>query len=1196
MADMTEFDRAPDVSGRARVKRAVSALFSFALLASVVVGTAPAVAQSTPAQEPAGATPPPAAQWSDAGWAKGAGLVGGDDALGTVLIDWQADADAKAGDTFDLRLPAKITGDPRDPEQVELADTEGYLGATGQWSADRDSIEFRLEQDGTVTDEETDQEHLLGGTFEFDVVWSDPASLKPGVQKLTFQGPGFDGTNRAQLTAEYVAPRAAETTPEKTTAVGPTTANKPAKPTTGATAPGRTGAEAPGTDEADDTDADTDDEMDVQTSTAAGERETDAGAALESADPSDPADTDESEDQPRPWQDRPVADNAPDRQRPAVEADDVTEEQAHQVAEFDDVLGGFSALVSMTNTQNVNEEISVTIGDKAEGFRVREKGRTDGQLWVGDQVDIRGTWDATEADVVPGDQFVIGLPEQLRARPGDEVGLYGADGEQELGSCAITLGRMVCTLSEEVRDIDPGDLTGELVLQAQTRAWVRAGQGVDLDINGTTVNQTLPGDGGIEDGFTQPERALEAVDPAGVKPLVDSYQSTWALDVPGQEMVRAAETGTLELEGTFAADELGELTGIAEDSVVLEAGRVQTEQVQGLSVTEATVSGSDYRVRLDVSGVDAELLDADLGYRLTYEVELGELTSDTQRRRWTLGNTVSLSRGAPLTASVEVTGERGVADRGEPEAMTTSAAAQQVAGIPGVNMPIASSTGATPWADVPITPSANPPFPATCGMDVTVVVDTSSSMNEEIDDFKYAASRLAEILEGTSSTMRVIPFGDETPSYVNPDYDMNRMSVNTQQAQIQSNIDKILLQAGDDFVDYYKAFEQVLRDPGDVVLFVTTSGHKWLDPNYDFTRTTHRDEIVEWASLANQVKDGGARIVPLGIDYGGFFETSRPANEERAWVPPFWWMVRGDDGLSQLDRDYYMVEGPALLERVMIEAATQGCVGSLNINSKVRDLEGNLTDEGGFQYEVFGAGLVAEPSVVVTDPYGRASTRIREGDGTSTVIQDLRPGYELEQATCEDNRTGQSLPVTVSGNTFTVPLSNLAFVSCTVINVTRPITGDLTWEKISDHTGERLEGSQWTLTNTQTGAVIHVEDCVGNISSRVMDWCSGPDLNPDAGGLRVADLELGTYELVETVAPPGYVLDPTPRRIEVVAGELPMLTVTNTQREGLIIPLTGGTGAQIFFLGGLLLAAATGGAMYLRHRQNRRLGLGEAGA
>jgi fimbrial isopeptide formation D2 family protein/LPXTG-motif cell wall-anchored protein len=94
-----------------------------------------------------------------------------------------------------------------------------------------------------------------------------------------------------------------------------------------------------------------------------------------------------------------------------------------------------------------------------------------------------------------------------------------------------------------------------------------------------------------------------------------------------------------------------------------------------------------------------------------------------------------------------------------------------------------------------------------------------------------------------------------------------------------------------------------------------------------------------------------------------------------------------------------------------------------------------------------------------------------------------------------------------------------------------------------------------------------------------------------AGGglLNIPALRPGTYWLVETAAPAGYVLDGTARQVQVVAGQattaVNFVKVENEQVPAWELPLTGGDGALWFGVGGAALVAITVGAAALIARR-----------
>lgn len=214
-------------------------------------------------------------------------------------------------------------------------------------------------------------------------------------------------------------------------------------------------------------------------------------------------------------------------------------------------------------------------------------------------------------------------------------------------------------------------------------------------------------------------------------------------------------------------------------------------------------------------------------------------------------------------------------------------------------------------------------------------------------------------------------------------------------------------------------------------------------------------------------------------------------------------------------------------------------------------------------------GKVAKPWVIdfPTKPGALAQVKVQE------TMQD---GYDFVGSTCvitaANGTTHEQALNAVSG-----VLTGLApgdSADCTFTN--KPKSGTVTWEKV-DVTGSALRGSEWKLTGPgSNGATTEITDCVATEASK----CSGPDKEPKAGGFKLSNLQWGSYTLVETKAPAGYVLDPTVHEFTLGGAEqagliIDLGKIENDQQPALSLPLTGGVGSQTFFIGGgaILLAA-----------------------
>lgn len=138
---------------------------------------------------------------------------------------------------------------------------------------------------------------------------------------------------------------------------------------------------------------------------------------------------------------------------------------------------------------------------------------------------------------------------------------------------------------------------------------------------------------------------------------------------------------------------------------------------------------------------------------------------------------------------------------------------------------------------------------------------------------------------------------------------------------------------------------------------------------------------------------------------------------------------------------------------------------------------------------------------------------------------------------------------------------------------TTTISGTLAWSKIDDTAqASLLTGSEWTLQaldadGEPTGDVTAIKDCSKSP-------CTGPDKDPEGGKFSLPGLATGDYQLIETKAPAGFVLDEAPRTVTVLSTtKVTVLAgIVNTQQTALFLPLTGGLGAFGIWVG----AGATG--------------------
>ena len=184
-------------------------------------------------------------------------------------------------------------------------------------------------------------------------------------------------------------------------------------------------------------------------------------------------------------------------------------------------------------------------------------------------------------------------------------------------------------------------------------------------------------------------------------------------------------------------------------------------------------------------------------------------------------------------------------------------------------------------------------------------------------------------------------------------------------------------------------------------------------------------------------------------------------------------------------------------------------------------------------------------------------------------------GYEASDWDCGPRNTVTSDKVSLKAG---------ESVTCTITNTAK--VGTVTWKK-TDEGGNALKGSVWTMTGAD-GTAVEVEDCTATSA----DGCTGPDKDPAEGKFSVGTLKWGDYTLVEKSAPAGYILDDTKHTFTVSGSTLKQSigSFTNKQKPQVALPLTGGTGSQIFIIAGVALCAAGGVGALLKglRRRNRK--------
>lgn len=227
------------------------------------------------------------------------------------------------------------------------------------------------------------------------------------------------------------------------------------------------------------------------------------------------------------------------------------------------------------------------------------------------------------------------------------------------------------------------------------------------------------------------------------------------------------------------------------------------------------------------------------------------------------------------------------------------------------------------------------------------------------------------------------------------------------------------------------------------------------------------------------------------------------------------------------------------------------------------------------RYSVKGSGA---PATTLSVPVGQQIRSDRAPLGSTFIIEEIDLPAIDGVAWGAWTISGDGVVATGDG-TYEVTPGSTAGVDLTLTNEANavPVVGGLSWSKV-DPGGAALDGSEWTLTGPD-GAVTVIDGGTGDEDSAV-------------GRLAVSGLASGTYTLVETKAPNGYVrtdrtftatIDAEHHAVtygDIVNEKVPTPTVPPTTPPAVPpfeLALTGGGGDQRLAL--LAIALLIGGAV-----------------
>lgn len=351
-----------------------------------------------------------------------------------------------------------------------------------------------------------------------------------------------------------------------------------------------------------------------------------------------------------------------------------------------------------------------------------------------------------------------------------------------------------------------------------------------------------------------------------------------------------------------------------------------------------------------------------------------------------------------------------------------------------VSIQLASSlllvTGQATAATTTPTPAANPSLSQSCGLDIAIVVDNSTSIEtSEMNQMKSALTAFTNALAGTPTQFSVTRFASSAS--VIQSFTSNVTTVN-------NAINGIPVGGG--FTNWEDGFIKANstlpnRSNPNLVIFASDG-----DPTASSAGSNDINQpnahLAPAITAANTIKNGGTRILAIGI---------------------------GDPTLSRLQA----ISGPnantgnvltsdvittnfSTLASDLATFAKQTCGGTIT-TKKIIDQDGNLnttndqSTAAGWSFDI--NGTPTNPAAEVTAANGQTPA-VKVAAGTYSVNEAQQAGYQLLAASC----TGASNNGAKQGDAVVgITVANEDIVSCTFINT--PSRGTVQVNKKLDKDG-----------------------------------------------------------------------------------------------------------------------------------------------
>ena len=319
-------------------------------------------------------------------------------------------------------------------------------------------------------------------------------------------------------------------------------------------------------------------------------------------------------------------------------------------------------------------------------------------------------------------------------------------------------------------------------------------------------------------------------------------------------------------------------------------------------------------------------------------------------------------------------------------------------------------------------PGPNPDLPPRCGINVMLVLDESGSIASSgaTDTVRNAAKAFLDALSGTGSAVSIIDFSTTARRQVAYTTVTADSIANVFDPYIDNRYDP------EGWTNWEDAFQEVRTantqgTRADLVVFMTDGDPTARNRDGGGTVTDLVEGDVEAlrraAQQADLVKGQGSHVLAMGVGAA----VTKPSSARRLTA------VSGFDrfpGTPFEEADYTLVEDFDQLAQALREIAIALCEASVSVTKLVDEGDGayrpdpgwtfraNVSAPGGYTWVQPPPPTPPGPRSQITDDDGVATFQWKPSDAsatsTVTLSEEVKPGYEFVDYSCEKNAPGRT--------------------------------------------------------------------------------------------------------------------------------------------------------------------------------------------